>query len=206
MNRCLAAGAVLLLALSACGSDDKVDVPAATTSTVTPDASATLKDPAGATVASISFADGEGRTVVTTTLEGAEAVKGGYHGFHIHANDLPDAGVDCQADPTQPATTWFLSVDGHWNKGSGTHGSHTGDMPSVFAMEGGKAQSAFTTDAFTVEEVKGRGVILHAGPDNSGNVPLGDGEDQYKANSKLATEKTDKTGNAGDRIACGVIS
>lgn len=34
---------------------------------------------------------------------------------------------------------------------------------------------------------------------------MGDALDQYKANSAEATTKTGKTGNAGDRIACGIV-
>ena len=54
-------------------------------------------------------------------------------------------------------------------------------------------------------ELPGKAVILHAGADNFGNVPVGTGPDQYTANSAAATTKTGNTGNAGDRIACGVI-
>jgi Cu/Zn superoxide dismutase len=39
-----------------------------------------------------------------------------------------------------------------------------------------------------------------------GNVPLGTAANQYTPNSADATTATAKTGNAGDRIACGVIS
>jgi Cu-Zn family superoxide dismutase len=52
----------------------------------------------------------------------------------------------------------------------------------------------------------GRAVVLHAGPDNFGNVPVGAVSDQYAPNSTSATEKTVKTGNAGDRVACGLIT
>jgi Cu-Zn family superoxide dismutase len=48
-------------------------------------------------------------------------------------------------------------------------------------------------------------VIVHAGSDNYGNIPIGDAPDQYTPNSEAATEATAKTGNAGARIACGVI-
>ncbi len=34
---------------------------------------------------------------------------------------------------------------------------------------------------------------------------MGGAADQYTANKPAATEKTGKTGNAGDRVACGVI-
>jgi Cu/Zn superoxide dismutase len=49
-------------------------------------------------------------------------------------------------------------------------------------------------------------VILHAGADNFANIPLGAGATQYTANSTDASAATAKTGNAGDRIACGVIT
>ena len=50
----------------------------------------------------------------------------------------------------------------------------------------------------------GRAVVLHAGPDNFGNVPVGTGADQYIAGA-TALAKTQATGNAGDRFGCGVI-
>ncbi|MGQ0623417.1 MAG: superoxide dismutase family protein [Sporichthyaceae bacterium] len=207
MNRALTTAAVLSLVvtLAACGSDDEVELSAAAEPEV--GASATLVDVEGTTVGTITFADVDGRTLVSIELVGAESVTGGYHGFHIHANDLPDAGEGCIADADEPSATWFASVDGHWTKGADEeHGMHAGDMPAVFALQDGTATGTFMSDAFTVEEVKGRGVILHAGPDNYGNIPVGEGEDQYTANSALATEKTAKTGNSGDRVACGVIA
>jgi Cu-Zn family superoxide dismutase len=48
-------------------------------------------------------------------------------------------------------------------------------------------------------------VIVHALPDNYDNIPLGTAPDQYTANSPAAREKTLATGNAGDRLACGVV-
>jgi len=48
-------------------------------------------------------------------------------------------------------------------------------------------------------------VIVHALADNYNNVPRGSKPDQYTANSAAAITLTDDTGNAGDRIGCGVI-
>ena len=61
------------------------------------------------------------------------------------------------------------------------------------------------TDRFSIDELDGRAVVLHAGPDNFGAVPLGPGPDQYTPNGPAAVDATGKTGNAGKRIACGVI-
>ena len=50
--------------------------------------------------------------------------------------------------------------------------------------------------------------MLHAGPDNFGNVPVDDvatAPNAYTPNSAGATTATQNTGNAGNRIACGVI-
>ncbi len=62
------------------------------------------------------------------------------------------------------------------------------------------------TDRFSPSEVIGRAVVLHDKPDNFGNVPVGKELDEYKPRSKAARELTHKTGNAGNRIACGVIT
>ena len=45
---------------------------------------------------------------------------------------------------------------------------------------------------------------LHVGSDNFANVPVGAGTDQYTPGA-TALAKTQATGNAGDRFACGVI-
>jgi Cu-Zn family superoxide dismutase len=56
-----------------------------------------------------------------------------------------------------------------------------------------------------VDDLAGRVVIVHAGPDNFGNIPVGTDPNQYTPNSQSAIDRTAATGNAGDRIACGVI-
>jgi len=78
-------------------------------------------------------------------------------------------------------------------------------MPPLFVSAAGTAASSFITDRFTPDDVKGRAVIMHAGNDNLGNVPVGTAANQYTANAADATTLTNNTGNAGNRIACGVI-
>jgi len=202
-----AAAGVLLTVSAGCGEDKPVAfAPASSPATESkPGAVARLLDASGATVGTVTFTDGAGATGVNVTLEPNQKVAAGYHGLHIHANDVAEGGEGCQADATQPSSAWFTAVDGHWTKSGETHAKHSGDLPTVFALADGRAQAAFETDAFTVSELKGKAVILHAGPDNYGNIPVGDAPDQYRPNAAAATEKTAKTGNAGDRIACGVV-
>jgi Cu-Zn family superoxide dismutase len=129
----------------------------------------------------------------------------GFHGYHIHANDNPANGDGCVADPAQPATTHFVSADGHWNPTAVTHGQHAGDMPNVKVLGDGSAFLSFTTEINPLSDIVGRAVILHDGIDNHGNVPVGTAANQYTANSAAATTATENTGNAGIRIGCGVI-
>jgi Cu-Zn family superoxide dismutase len=103
------------------------------------------------------------------------------HGFHIH-----EAG-DCSSGDG-------MSTKGHFNpygKPHGPQGSaerHAGDLPALVADRDGRARIEANLEIFTVTpgpaSVIGRGLIVHADPDDY---------------------KTQPTGNAGARIACGVI-
>jgi superoxide dismutase, Cu-Zn family len=108
-------------------------------------------------------------------------VPGREHGFHIH-----EAG-DCSSGDG-------MSAKGHFNPLGKPHGlyttaeRHAGDMPALKADANGNAKLETDLDIMTVApgpaSIVGRGLIVHADPDDY---------------------KTQPTGNAGARIACGVI-
>ena len=166
-----------------------------------------LHDVNGADVGTVHFIDRRDGVQVRVDLhlDAATAATDTYHGFHVHANDDPANGDGCIADPASAPTTWFTSVDGHWKTGGQSHAAHLGDLASVYVTTDGTAEAQFTTQRFRAADLAGRAVILHAGPDNFGNVPVGTAANQYSANSAEATTATANTGNAGARIACGVV-
>jgi Cu-Zn family superoxide dismutase len=169
-------------------------------------AQATVKDAAGNTVARVAFVARRTDTLVAVTgtlPAGPESI----HGFHVHSNLAADGGPGggCVADPAQPPNTHFVSAGGHFNPTGAIHGQHAGDMPALFFGTDGKASAVFTTDRFKPADVIGRAVILHALPDNYANVPVGTAANQYTANAPDAVTLTNNTGNAGNRIGCGLI-
>jgi Cu-Zn family superoxide dismutase len=171
-------------------------------------ASAVLSLADGRAVGTVSFL-GDPWTVTevrVTVRMPRSAPAPGFHGFHVHANNDPANGSGCVADATQPSSTWFVSADGHLAESGETHGAHTGDLPPLLVTDGGRAYSVSITDRFAVSDLLRRAVILHVGADNLGNVPVGTAATQYTPNSPEATSLTARTGNAGDRLACGVIS
>jgi Cu-Zn family superoxide dismutase len=169
-------------------------------------ATAVLRDAAGNVVGRVVFTSSGGPALIAVTARLPAGVGvDGIRGFHVHANDNPANGVGCVADPAQPATTHFVSADGHYNPEAATHGDHAGDMPALFFTESGNAAMSFIHDRFNPAEIRGRAVILHQAPDNYGNVPVGTAANQYTPNGPEATALTQATGNAGVRIACGVI-
>jgi Cu-Zn family superoxide dismutase len=113
----------------------------------------------------------------------------GFHAFHIH-------GVG-SCDPASESP--FSGAGGHYDPDGTEHGSHAGDLPSLRAREDGTAFSVFITDAFTVEDLideDGSAFIIHAGRDNYANIP-----ERYGS----PDEATLGAGDAGSRVACGVI-
>jgi len=201
------AGALLTLFTLSCGSaedsgDDAVSAEQAATSV----AQAVLRDASGNFIGRVVFTSVGGQSLVAVSARLPAGVGiDGIRGFHVHANDNPANGDGCIADPAQPASTHFVSADGHYNPGGGTHGDHAGDMPALFFTQSGTAAMSFIHDRFVPAAIRGRAVILHQAPDNYGNVPVGTEANQYTPNGPEATALTQGTGNAGARIACGVI-
>jgi superoxide dismutase, Cu-Zn family len=170
-----------------------------TAGAVRPLARATLRDVAGSAIGTVVFS-GSGANAERVTVElalpaGAPGL-GSYHGFHIHTVGSCGAA--------------FAEAAGHWNTVAGAkHGSHTGDLSSILVAGDGTASATFDTQRFSVSDLfdsDGSAVILHAGPDNFGNVPISSGKyedpnDWYNT----APGGTGFTGDAGSRYACGIV-
>ena len=126
--------------------------------------------------------------VVTFTQKGEKIqVKGkltgvpaGKHGFHIHEKG------DCSAPDG-------ASAGGHFNPDMKPHGAptasehHAGDLGNIEVGANGKANINMTVDFLSLtgpKSIVGKGMILHGAADDLTTQP---------------------TGNAGARIACGVI-
>ena len=77
----------------------------------------------------------------------------------------------------------FPNTGGHYNPDDRDHPLHAGDLPPLLSS-GGSAYLAVMTDRFRIKDIIGRTVVIHSGPDDF---------------------KTQPAGNAGNKIACGVI-
>lgn len=138
--------------------------------------------------------DAKGKKIGTATL--VEKKKGvsitlklaglapGKHGFHLHENGV--------CEPPD-----FKSAGAHFNPFGKKHGvynpegKHSGDLPNLVAKEDGTAKITAIAEGTTLGEGPasllkegGTSIVIHADPDD---------------------EKTDPAGNAGARIACGVV-
>ena len=143
------------------------------------DAVATLAPTAGnAAWGTVEFHErSDGSVEVTARLND---VPEGTHGFHIH--EKGDCGDNGNA------------AGGHFNPAGHQHGApnvgthHAGDFGNIVADGSGNARTSFTTRSITLaagaSSAIGKAVILHANPDDLTTQP---------------------TGNAGGRIACGVV-
>jgi superoxide dismutase, Cu-Zn family len=148
-------------------------------------ASATLMDASGRRVGRV-FMREYGRDDVVYLQASVDDLPAGFHGFHIHTTGRCDA-------PT------FTTAGGHFNPTGEGHGEHAGDLPSLLVTEDGDATLATTTDRFSIRDLRdadGSAVMVHSGRDNFANIPARyGGPDQETLN----------TGDAGSRLACGVV-
>jgi Cu-Zn family superoxide dismutase len=144
-------------------------------------ASAQLKDKSGKAVGTVELTQSQAGVLLKVAVQGLPP---GEHAFHIHAVGK------CE----QP----FESAGGHFNPGNHKHGimsgeGHAGDMPNLFVPQSGELTAEVFNSNVTLAQGKpnslfdadGSSIVIHAGVDDY---------------------KTDPAGNAGERIACGVIS
>src|SRR5215203_851551 len=140
-----------------------------------------LKDAQGKDVGMVMLSPATGGGV--TVAYDLKGLPSGDHALHIHAVGK------CEAP--------FTSAGPHFNPQSKKHGlenaegPHAGDMPNIKVGADGTAKGSVTnknvsmgTEANSVFNTAGTAVVVHAAADDL---------------------KTDPSGNAGDRIACGVV-
>lgn len=125
----------------------------------------------------VSFYRTCGGVIVKTEIDGLpksnEKCKQPIFAFHIHS------GGKCEGNESDP----FSGADGHYDPNGCPHPFHAGDLPPLFGANG-KAFSIVLTDRFTISEIIGKTVIIHAHSDDFVTQPAG---------------------NAGEKMACGVI-
>ena len=126
----------------------------------------------------VKFYQATGRVLVVADILGLPAPSEACKSpvFAFHIH----GGSDCSGNEEDP----FADAGTHYNPTDCPHPYHAGDMPPLFGA-GGRAFLAFLTDRFTVREILGKTVIIHDRPDDFTTQP---------------------SGNAGNKIACGVIS
>jgi Cu-Zn family superoxide dismutase len=141
-------------------------------------ATAAMKDAEGNSVGTVAFEQGAQGTVVHARLTDLPP---GAHALHVHETGK------CEA----PA---FTSAGGHYNPSDQAHGFfaddgyHAGDLPNFHVPDSGTVEIEFFSEQLKLDDnvfdSDGSSVVIHAGMDDY---------------------RTDPAGDAGGRVACGVI-
>jgi superoxide dismutase, Cu-Zn family len=164
---------------------------------------AQLSAPDGKPVATATFDFSGGFATLTVETIGAGVLTPGFHGMHIHAVGKCEAN---SVAPTGGPPGDFLSAGGHFQAPGHTTHPASGDLSSLEVRADGSAKLVTTTDAFTAAQLlatPGTAIMIHANSDNFANIP-----DRYTQSdgTQGPDAETMATGDAGKRVACGVIT
>lgn len=160
-------------------------------------AKALLRNAAGDEVGEAKFNGVENSSVVRVSVS-VHDLTPGFHGFHVH-----ETGA---CTPTFTAAGFHLDLDDGTGSGGTAHPNEAGDMPLLLVNADGTAEARFVTDRYQIADLlegNGTALIVHAAPDNYANIPS-----RYlapPATINAVDQATKDTGDAGGRIACGVI-
>ena len=147
-----------------------------------PQARAVLINAEGKEVGAAAFEEIPGGIRVNLKVSGLSP---GFHAFHIHS------AVKC--DPPD-----FKSAGSHFNPTHKKHGKqnpegpHAGDLPDLYVGKDGTGELVALV----------RGVTLSGSGENS---LFHEGGTSVVIHASADDNKTDPSGNSGDRIACGVV-
>jgi superoxide dismutase, Cu-Zn family len=153
----------------------------ATVSAAAQTAKATLKNAEGKEVGSAALTQTPAGVLIKLSVKGLPA---GEHAFHVHA-----------VGKCEPP---FTTAGGHFNPEKKKHGMmatdgpHAGDMPNLHIPTNGELAVDVLNAAVTLEKGKANSLF---GPEGTALI-IHAGKDDYK---------TDPTGEAGGRIACGLV-
>jgi len=143
-------------------------------------ANAQLKDSSGKAVGDVDLVQTQGGVLIKLQVKGLSP---GEHAFHVHAVGK------CEAP--------FESAGPHFNPSNHKHGmmsgeGHAGDMPNLHVPQSGELNVEVLNSAISLDKGKPNSVF-----DTDGSALV--------IHAKADDYKSDPAGNAGDRIACGVI-
>jgi superoxide dismutase, Cu-Zn family len=138
----------------------------------------------GESLGTVTFTDSPDGLVITPKLSGLPP---GEHGFHIH-----DKG-DCGPGMNQGKLAAGFAAGGHYDPahtkkhlGPLSTAGHRGDLQALVVDSRGDATGTATAPHLSVEQIRGRSIMIHSGGDNYSDAPA-------------------PLGGGGARIACGVI-
>lgn len=138
----------------------------------------------------------DGAMEFTVEVSGMEP---GFYGLHVH--EIGECNPDSAAPDDPSELGAFLSAGSHIGADESDHPDHAGDLPPILVQESGEGHLTFQTDRLTAEHLQdedGAAMMLHSDPDNFANIP-----ERYAPDGP--DEDTTGTGDAGFRLACGVV-
>jgi Cu-Zn family superoxide dismutase len=162
-----------------------------------------LKAPDGTQVAIAEFDFTSSHVTVRIETVAVGVLAPGFHGVHIHKVGKCESN---SVAPTGGPPGDFMSAGGHFQAAGHAAEPASGDLTSLEVRSDGTGMLLTTTDAFTMDDLMAgekTAIIIHAGADNFANIP----PDRYnQVNGAPGPDQmTMSTGDAGKRVACGVI-